>query len=428
MNRSSNGLNGQNPRSRLKLIWLLLRSGGASLMTHWALAGFSLVAAFGIWFVIQDVENPRLQALVPPDPEPPSIEVKVFNNSDLTIPDEPKPVQVKVEGRKGDITGLRPDDFEAQINVRGIPPGETVTLPVKITKHPSGVRVVEVIPSSVTVTIHQAETKEFPVSVRRTASLPAGYRETDVSTDPVSVTVRGIPELISSIASVDLDANLAGARGDTTIEGDLVAHTAGGNAVTVSSLTPARAKANFKIEQVFVSRTLGFSSPVTGTPATGYSVVSITYDPPLVTVTGPKDAVNGLQSLSLEQISVGGAKDKQQLTRQVDKIQNVLIDRQTVLVTVDIKPIDSSAEFEVAPDLKPPAGFVLESNSSYSVRVRVTGPIAQVSTLKPADIRATVNYVAPVAGPKAYEVKVTLPPGLTAEPVDPLTVNLKAAS
>jgi YbbR domain-containing protein len=431
--------NGNGHPSRLKLSWLLLRSGFSSLVEHWALAGFSLVAAFGIWFVIQDVENPRIQALVPPDPEPPSIQVTAVNGGDYIV-DALKPVQLKVEGRKGDITGLRPEDFKAQVDIKGVVPGEARELPVQITRQPDGVRIVEIKPSTVTVTVHQAEVKQFPVTVRRTALLPPGFKETDSPTiTPASVEVRGIPELVDSIASIDVDANLAGVRGNSTIEGELVAHTAGGNAVDVT-ITPARAKADFKVDQIFVSRTLGFSSPIAqgSTPAPGYRVASVTYDPPVVTVTGSADVIGSLQSLSLEQVSVGGAKDRIQVTRQIDKIADVTIDRQNVIVTIDIKPIDcdqtagpcASAVFVVAPEIKPPAGFALDPSPNaggYSVNVRVSGPTTQLGTLKPSDIKASVSFAAPQAGVKSYDVKVTTPAGVVADPVDQLSVALRQA-
>jgi hypothetical protein len=38
------------------------KSSVLNVYDHWALALFSLAAAFSIWFVIQDVENPRVTA------------------------------------------------------------------------------------------------------------------------------------------------------------------------------------------------------------------------------------------------------------------------------------------------------------------------------------------------------------------------------
>lgn len=431
--------NGSGHPSRLRISWLLLRSGVSNLLEHWALAGFSLVAAFSIWFVIQDVENPRIEALVPPDPEPPSIQVTALNGGDYIV-DALKPVQIKVEGRKGDITGLRPEDFKAQVDVKGVLPGESRDLPVQITRKPDGVRIVDIKPQTVTVTVHQAEVKQFPVTVRRTAVLPPGYRETDTpSITPASVEVRGVPELVDSIASIDVDANLAGVRGNISIEGELVAHTAGGNAVDVT-ITPTRARVDFKVDQLFVSRTLGFASPIApgSPPAPGYRVAAVTYDPPVVTVTGSAAVINGLQSLSLEQVSVGGARDRIQVTRQIDKIPDVTIDRQNVIVTIDIKPIDcdqaagpcASAVFVVAPEIKPPAGFALDpppNAGGYSVNVRVTGPTTQIGALKPSDIKASVAFTSPTPGTKNYDVKVTVPPGVVADTVDQLSVALRQA-
>ena len=426
MNRVPNG-----SAERWKMAWGLVRSGASSFGEHWALAGFSLITAFGIWFVVQDVENPLLQTLVPRDPEPPSVRVGISNNSNDFIIDEPRPVQLKVEGRKGDIAGLHPDDFKAEVDVLGLPPGEYKDLPVKIVQKPAGVRVVEVKPSTVSVSIHAAQTREVRVTVRETA-LPSGYTKSDEPViDPVSVKVRGIPELVDSVATVDVDANLAGVRGDSfSFEGDLVAHTAGGNAVTVQ-LLPARAKVTYKIQQDFVSRTLGFASPIAGVPAAGYRVANITYDPPVVTVTGKKSVVDSLPPLGLEQLNVGGAKADIVLTRQVEKIQNVIIDRQTVIVRIEIRPVDcdqttgpcSGFTFFVPPEFgKPPPGLAVDG--VYQVAVRITGPLALLNELKPGVIKASVSLTGGTVGTGIYPVKVTVLPGLTAE-ADPLTVTLK---
>lgn len=428
--------NGNGPVSRWRLGWLLLRSGFTTVTSHWALAGFSLIVAFGIWLVVQDVENPRVQALVPPDPEPPSIRVEVANNNQDFIVDDPGPVQVKVEGRKGDLTGLRPEDFKAQVDVRGLSPGEHIGLPVKITSQPNGVRVIEVKPAAVTVTIHQATTKEVRVSARIVAPLPAGYSIADEPTiDPVSVKVRGIPELVDSVVSVEVDANLAGARGDTaSFEGDLVARTSGDNAVTVS-LSATRARVTFKIQQDFVSRTLGFASPITGTPANGYRITGVTFDPPVVNVTGPKSLVDSLQPITLAAVNTGGAKAPITITRQIDKREGLIIDNQNVIVRVDIQPTcgDQASDpcpgaiVVVQPELKPPAGLVVDTGGVYSVQVRVTGPIAAMTGLKANQIAVAVNFTGATAGTNTYPVRVTsAPPGITAD-ADPIAVTLRAS-
>ena len=273
------------------------------------------------------------------------------------------------------------------------------------------------------------------VTARIVAPLPAGYSVADEpAIDPVSVKVRGIPELVDSVASVEIDANLAGVRGDTAFDGDLVARTADHNPVTVS-LSPARARVSFKIQQDFISRTIGFASPVTGALANGYRVVGVTFDPQVVTVTGPKSLIDSLQPITLAAVNVGGAKAPVTITRQIDKREGLIIDSQNVIVRVDIQPVCGDQPTEpcpgatvtVLPEMKPPAGLVVDTNGVYSVQVRVTGPVAVMSTLKSTQIQASVNFSGAVAGTNSYPVRITATPAGTTADADPITVTLKAA-
>lgn len=425
--------------SRPALLWTLARGAGSSFAHHWALACFSLIAAFGVWFLVQDVENPRTETVFPPESEPASIHVEPRNAGDYIVQD-PSPVRVKVEVRKGDIASLQPDDFVATVDVKGQPAGVPVQLPVYVQSKRDGVKVIGVMPPSVTVTPQVATVKDMPVTVRITRPLPDNYKVSDEgpTIDPAIVKVRGLDELVASVASVDLDVNLSGARSDTVVvEGDLVARTEAGNAVTVQ-LSQQRAKATFKIEQVFAQRTIAIAPSVTGQPAPGYRISNITVDPPVVTVNGPKSVVDSLDSLKgigIEAVTVTNAKTDITQTRQVDKIPGLSTDRQTVLVKVEIKPIDCGDQtsapcggttFMVSPAFdKVPAGMVVDG--IYTVQVRVYGPLAQISTLKPGDVKAVVSLAGGAAGTNPYTVTVSLPAGLRADPVDNLMVTLKGA-
>ncbi|MGH2632349.1 MAG: CdaR family protein, partial [Tepidiformaceae bacterium] len=254
-----------------------------------------------------------------------------------------------------------------------------------------------------------------------------GYQESDTATvDPVFVSVRGLPDLVDSVAEVDVDVNLGSVRGDTQLDGDLVARTAGGSTVTVT-LSPTTARVSLKVQPIFEQRTIGLTPSIVGTPAPGYRVGNVTIDPPVVTVTGPKDVVDGLQGLGMDQVDVGGATKDVVQSRLVDRVPNLVADHTSVIVTVSIVPFDTAATFIVAPDISPPAGLTV-SGGPYSVTVKVSGPLAQMQALKPIDIKATLSTADAVVGTAPYPVTVTLPAGLKADPIDPLTITLKAAS
>lgn len=390
------------------------------------LAFFSLAAAFGVWFVVQDVENPQVDVWVPAQTDPASIVPQAVNARDFIV-SELEPVRVQVQARKADVDSLRPSDFDASVDVKGVQPGAAVEVPVRVTSHRSGVRVVSVNPPNVSVTLQEAKVKDVPVTINRRLPLPPGYQESAPATvDPVFVSVRGLPDLVDSVAEVDVDVNLSNVRGDTQLDGDLIARTAGGSTVTVT-LSPATAHVTLKVDPIFEQRTIGLTPTIIGNPAPGYRVANVTIDPPVVTVTGPKDVVDGLQGLGMDQVDVGGATKDVVQSRLVDRVPNLVADHTSVLVTVSIVPFDAAATFIVAPDISPPSGLVV-AGGPYSVTVQVSGPLAQVQVLKTTNIKAAVSLANAVAGTAGYPVTVTLPAGLKASPVDPVQVTLKAAS
>lgn len=420
--------------------WNLARAMTGNVTGHWALALFSLVAAFGVWFAIQDIENPRVEGLVPLGDTEQGVRVEALNVPDGFIVVDPQPVHVRVQARQADLSQLRAGDFKATVDVEHIQPGAPASVVVKVETRKPGVTVLGVDPATVPVTLVQAVTKEFPVQINLTGRLPEGYVETDEpSVDPAFVEVTGRAELVDTVASVDVDVSLSGARDATTvIPGDLVARTASGNPVAVAISQPA-AKVTLKIDQTFSQRSMPLTPSIIGSPAPGYRVTNIAVDPPVVVVTGVKAVIDSLQLITVEQVDVTAATQNIIQTRQVQRPPNVAADRQTVLVRVEIRPIDctggatpasapcGSATFYVAPTFgTPPAGLAVDG-TPYFVQVHVSGPIAQLSALKPTDFKAVVSLSSGAAGTLAYPATVTAPAGVKVDSVDPLSVTLKAS-
>lgn len=397
---------------------------------HWALALFSLVAAFGVWVVVQDVDNPRVEGTAPA--EGAGIAVRALNVPDGYVVEDLPSVRVRVEARKTVLATLRPGDFEARVEIRRPDGGqEAAPQQVRVTSRREGVRVLEVEPPSIDVALIPAKTAELPVTLRHTSELPLNLRATDDSPppDPLTVTIRGKRELVESVASVDLDVSLRDAREGTQVfEGDLAARTRDGNQVQVQ-LSQARARVTFKIEPVTSQRTLGLTPVIVGSPAPGYIVTNILVDPPGILVTGPKSVIDGLRPLNVERLDVTGARGPVTGTRQIERPPNVITDRQAVFIRVDVQPIDcggaertascEAATLLVAPAIDPPLAAGYSLDGPLTVPVKVYGPIAVVGALKPGDIKATISLTG--AGP--YPVKATGPAGVRLEPPEPIPLS-----
>lgn len=427
---------GGGSRRPLQVVRTASRGVAARASEHWRLGLFSLAAAFIMWVVVEDVENPRAEGLVPVDAGQ-GIPIEALNVPDGFIVPELSLVRVNVDAREADLLALRGADFKATVDLSGITSEGPANLPVRVEARRSGVRVLSVQPPIIEVRLARAAVRELPVTVRLTGpGLPEGY---NVSGSPVIepnfVTVRGRQDLVDSVDSLEVDVNLSGVRDEVaTVDGDVVPRTASGNTVNVT-LSQSRARITFTIEQTFSQRTLVLVPSIVGTPAPGFIVASITIEPNAVVVTGPKSIVERLEPLAIDPLDVTGARGGQLTrTQQIQRPQNVLLERQTVVVRVDIKAIECGSQasapcggqtFPVAPDVVSlPPGLAMKS--PVQVFVKVSGPLAALAALKPTDIKATLSLAGARAGVNQILPAAVLPAGspLKIDAVEPVTIEL----
>jgi YbbR domain-containing protein len=408
----------------------LARSSVTTVFDHWALAGFSLVAAFGIWFVIEDVENPRVTANFPGEGLPASIQVEPVNAGEFIVA-ESYSVSVVVEGREEELANLTPGDFEATVDVQGVQPGAPEAREVRVRSTRDGVRVLEVQPAAVNVTVVRPEQREFPVTINRSGQLPPGYVEDEDETtvEPFVVTVTGLPERVESVHSVELDVNLNGVTDNPDpITGTLVARNESGGTETVT-ISPPRATVILAISQTTVQRALPVTVRLNGEPAPGFRVAGIVVDPPTIRVTGPTAVMAELNELNVRPIDqVAGAQGDVEQTLDVEIPLNTSLEPQTVTVRVIIEPVGVAGTYVVPVQVSDiPQGLALAPQPLVAT-VTVRGMGQDLAGLQVSDITATVSLAGAASGTAAFPVTVTVPNGLTASQPPPLTVSLVAAT
>jgi YbbR domain-containing protein len=413
------------------------RAVGNDLGRHWVMASFSLVAGFGVWFAIQDVENPRVTQEITTFPGP-AIPIEGRNVPEGYIFGGGTVTRLSVEARESDIDELTADDFEAWVDLSGVDPSQGLEPDVEIhvTSRRDGVERVEAIPSSMPVRLLEAKTREFPVRVNQSGALPDGYELEEAAVEPGFVTVTGTEAQLNSIANIDIDVSLDGRRDETsTFEGDLVARSSSGPEVTVA-IDPPRAKVTLQIQQTFSQRTLPVQAPITGHPAPGYEIERIVIEPAGVVVSGPKANVDELTRVLADAVDIGGATTDVSQTRQL-RIPNISVQPTTVLVRVEIRRDECeitaddagcpTATFMVAVNLQaPPPGLRASESTPYWTQVYVSGPLSRLQELTPSDFVASASLAGGTAGAGTYGVAVVAPSGVTAE-AQPISVTLVSA-
>lgn len=413
----------------------IVRGSFASLFHHRGMALFSLIAAFGVWFVIQDVENPRIQKCFPEDCTR-VIPVEAIN-ADQFIPTSTFTVGVRVEGREADLQKLSQSDFHATVDVKGITPGVPQERQVKVTSK-DGIRILSVTGGTISVSVEPVVEKQFDVVVTRVGQLPAGFVEDDIKIEPPQVTVRGLQADLATIASVNLDVNLSSQRdGTAVIDNELVARSITGTQVDVS-ITPNRGKVTLSVKQDFVQRTLPVVPVLSGQPAAGYRITSISVEPSAIFASGPADRMSTLTQLSTEALQITNATGEIRRLQNIDAPANLSLERRTVTVIVQVRPIDCGTgatgaacgaytiQVALTPDAQPPGLLI---TSKLRVDVQLTGPLTVLDTIQPGVITAKVSLAGAVAGTASYPVTVTVPAnlasqGVKAEQPSPIQITL----
>lgn len=419
-------------RQTIEVGWLLLQASMRSLRGHWALAIFSLVAAFTVWLVIQDVENPRTEGIVPPETEQ-RIEVEFVNSSEDVIVVDAAFVRVRVEAREDRLEELRASDFRATVDLQGLAAGAEVLLPVSVRSTDGDVRVLEVIPAQVPVQLEPVERAEFPVTIRQTAPLPDGYRVAQTTISPQFVTVTGPGELVDNVASVEVDVNFSGQFADFEVTRELVARNSNGQRQLVG-LSQAQATVTIDVEQIVQSREFPVATALQGQLAPGYRVAAISVEPRIIQVTGSEEVLDSITELLLEPMDVAGASNDITRTVRIRPIANTILAREGVSVTVDIEPIvcaDDPSEspcasslFLLQPEFNDlPAGLRVE-DGIFQVRVEVSASPLALSTLNLNDIRVVVSLAGTSVGLQTITPSVTAPTGVRATVLSQVTVNL----
>ena len=156
------------------------------VLHNFGLKLLSLGLATGIWFLISPEEQPAEVALRAPvvfDHVPPQLEI-----SSEFIPE----AQVRVRGPERVIRQLQPTEVHAEIDLSDAKSGErTFDLTSQQVRHPSDVRVVQVLPSQLHLAFDTRLTREVEIHPRVTGIFADGEQIVKVEADPARITVTG---------------------------------------------------------------------------------------------------------------------------------------------------------------------------------------------------------------------------------------------
>jgi len=159
----------------------------------------SLGLAVGLWLAV--ARDPMAEVAV-------NVPIEFHNMpANLEISSESIPAaQIRLRGPERIVHLLRSSDVYVGIDISNLKPGErTFDLTDQQIHRPTGLDVVQVIPSQVHFTFDDRLTRRIPVQPRVVGNFASGYRIGQVLADPDFVTITGPKKLVEATEAATTD-------------------------------------------------------------------------------------------------------------------------------------------------------------------------------------------------------------------------------
>lgn len=313
--------------------------------------------------------------------------------------------------------------FTAEVDVSNVEPGSgPVSLPVIVRSIDDRITVVAWSPDRVTVQVDDLVSREVPVTVDP-GTIPDGLGTGKTTVDPTTVIVSGPASVVGTVVAARAAPVIQASGLSVNQDLALTAVDRLGDPVSPVKLEPDTARVNIQVFPNVGSRAIPVSPVVTGTPAAGFEVATITVDPTVVTVKGDAERLAALESIDTEPVSVTDATETVEATVELAPPDDVApLDGSTVKVTITLRPVTSTRTFEVGfryvgddPDLRYTVAL-------DRVLVTIGGSAAALDDLQGSALVADLDVGDLGPGTSDVAVTIDLPPGLNLVAADPASV------
>jgi YbbR domain-containing protein len=358
---------------------------------------------------------------------PDFITVEAIHTPDTIAVVKPLPqVQARVTVADYVFDSLTAGDFTATIDLEGYGIGDfnDVTVNVQAQTDRGGLRIEEVLPSKIRVSLKTLQSSVVDVVADVQGTPASGYSMGTPVLDDTKVTVSGPADDVNQVANVAASINVDGLTDSVDQSVRLVPRNATGELVLGVTLTPSLTGIRIDIEQTKFSRSMAISPQITGAPADGYNVVSVSVNPPVITVRGEQAFIAGTSSVPTKSVDIAGATADVVKTVSLDLASGAEVTGgpPVVTITVKIQAATGLYTFSVPVTVANLGSNVSISGALPSVTVVLFGPLPLLEGLSPNDIPAVIDLSGDDSGDHKKQVNVTPPSGTTVRSVNPTEI------
>jgi YbbR domain-containing protein len=314
-------------------------------------------------------------------------------------------------------------DFEATIDLSGIQPGSGPhRVPVRVVSIDDRITVVGVQPAEVTIDLDRLGEKVVDVVVDR-GPVPNGLELGEDAVDPARVQVSGPASVIERVVAARASVIIQPSGIDVDQDVELVAIDQFGDAVGQVRIEPRAAHVTIPVFSDRQTRTLPVNAVVTGDPAAGFEIASVTVEPPVVLVEGDADQLAQLVRVDTVQIPMTGVSSDRTVNAGFDLPTGVLaVGTGQIRVSITLRPVTATRTFSAGLRLVGAARGLAYALDADRILVTVGGSVADLDRLSGTALVVDLDVAGLLPGTENVAVGLDLPTGATLVSASPASV------
>ncbi len=365
----------------------------------------------------------------------------ILNQKEL----EQSKIQIKVYAQRPALTELSKLEnkklITAKLNVENFdilyakdisaPITASITASVPTPLQNYDIEVVTVSPNATKVQLDRLVSATKAVTVDRIGEPKKGYVAMQPVVKPENIIVTGAESQIKRISSVRVPVDLTNATYNVTSQVKPVIYDEYNNEMTTLSFNTAEVSVLTVINKQ--SNISVVKPTIVGSPASGYAVVSMDWEPKTVTVVGPETDLNSVKSIVLPNVDITGLT---QTTAYPFDLRKYLLS--TALNIINGKPTEAKVTVTVEKELEQtyliaqkditveglPDGYTLYLPEA--VPLTLVGLESAFKNFDIDDVKAKVDASALALGTNKIDVSFTLPEGIAQ--TEPSSINVLVAN
>ncbi len=353
----------------------------------------SLILALTVWFIAVNQDDPRVERLLE-DP----IEIQyegVPEGYQITNPSANQ-ASVTLLTTQSIWDELSTEDIRLVAKMEGLDQG-TYKVPIQSAISRQLVKVTDINPESVIVTLEIKETKELPIHVVTLGSPALSYSAEEPLADPQNAIITGPASLVARVVELRAPINLTNRQERLDQLAPIIALDEDGLEVDGVQISPETVRVEVQITQQPNYRLVSVIPKIEGETdlvEAGYLFTEVTVTPQLVTIfSSDPQAFEDLPGfIETVPLNLAGAVDdiEQQLQLNLPPGFSLAFE-QSVTVKVDIEPRTNSVTINRPLDVRGVGDNLYALLSPDEVSIILTGPAAILNTLQPEEIIVVVD-------------------------------------